>query len=301
MNTNTAGVPMPTIQEQAHFLIESLPYIRQFFGKVIVVKYGGHAMTNEKLKLSFAKNIALMKYVGIKPVIVHGGGPQIASLLERLSIPSNFCEGLRVTDDATMEVVEMVLSGQTNKDIVSLLNQAGVRAVGLSGKDANLLTVTKAEVWTKDEAGKKVKAELGWVGDVSRVDTTLIDCLIQNDFIPVIAPIGVDEKGDTHNINADTAAGAVASAMKAERFLALTDIIGVLDKKGNLIRSLSVKDTEALIDNGTISGGMIPKIKCGLDAVRGGVKKSMIIDGRVENCLLLELFTDMGIGTEIVA
>lgn len=290
---------MPTIQEQASFLIESLPYIRQFFGKVVVVKYGGHAMTNENLKRSFAKNIALMKYVGIKPVIVHGGGPQIAKLLERLDIKSTFCEGLRVTDDATMEVVEMVLSGQTNKDVVNLLNQNGLRGVGLSGKDARLLTVRKAVAWTKDAEGRKVQAELGWVGDVERVDCAIIDTLIQNDFIPVIAPIGVDEHGNTYNINADTAAGAVAAALKAERFLALTDISGVLDKNKNLIRSLSVKQTEAYFEDGTISGGMIPKIKCCLDAVKGGAKKAMIIDGRVENCILLELFTDQGIGTEI--
>ena len=292
---------MPTIQEQASFLIESLPYIRQFFGQIVVVKYGGHAMTNEKLKLAFAKNIALMKYVGIKPVIVHGGGPQIARMLEKLSIPSTFCEGLRVTDDATMEVVEMVLSGQTNKDIVNLLNLSGLQAVGLSGKDANLLTVRKAVAWTKDEQGKKVQAELGWVGDVDRVDTTIIDTLIANNFIPVIAPIGVDEHGRTHNINADSAAGAVAAALKSERFLSLTDITGVMDKNKNLIRSLSVAETEALFADGTIAGGMIPKIKCCLDAVRGGAKKAMIIDGRVENCILLELFTDQGIGTEITA
>lgn len=291
---------MPTIQEQAHFLIESLPYIRQFSGKVVVVKYGGHAMTNDALKLSFAQNIALMKYVGIKPVIVHGGGPQIGKMLERLGIPSNFCEGLRVTDDATMEVAEMILSGQTNKEVVNVLNQAGVKAVGISGKDAGLFTVSKTEIMTTDENGQRVKAELGWVGEVTRVDTQIIDCLIQNDFIPVVSPVGVDENGNTYNVNADTAAGAVAAAMKAERFLALTDIVGVLDKNKNLIRSLSVKETEALIADGTISGGMIPKIMCGLEAVRGGAKKSMIIDGRVENCLLLELFTDMGIGTEIV-
>lgn len=292
---------MLTIQEQARFLIESLPYIRKFSGKVVVVKYGGHAMTNETLKQSFAKSIALMKYVGIKPVIVHGGGPQIARLLERLGIASSFCEGLRVTDDATMEVVEMVLSGQTNKDIVNLLNQNGLRAVGLSGKDAGLLTVRKAVVWTKDAEGRTAEADLGWVGDVDTVDTGIIDTLSQNGFIPVIAPIGVDEHGNTHNINADPAAGAVAAALKAERFLALTDIAGVMDKNKNLIRSLSVAETEALFEDGTISGGMIPKIKCCLDAVRGGAKKAMIIDGRVENCILLELFTDQGIGTEITA
>jgi acetylglutamate kinase len=290
---------MPTIQDKVKFLIESLPYIRQFSNKVVVVKYGGHAMTNDKLKHSFAQNIALMKYVGIKPILVHGGGPQIAALLGRLEIPSKFCEGLRITDEDSMEVVEMVLSGRMNKEIVNLLNMVGLRGVGLSGKDAGMFTVRKVAMMTTDESGKRVKADLGLVGEVETVDTTLLDCLVKNDFIPVIAPIGVDKNGKTHNINADTAAGAVAAAMKAERFLALTDIVGVLDKDKSLLRSLSVKEIEALIADGTISGGMIPKIMCGLNAVRGGAKKAVIIDGRVENCLLLELFTDMGVGTEI--
>lgn len=283
---------MLSTQEKARFLIECLPYIRRFSGRAVVIKYGGHAMTDEHLKMSFAQNIALMKFAGIKPVIVHGGGPQIARMLEKLSIESSFCEGLRVTDDATMEVVEMVLSGQTNKSIVNMLNQTGVRAVGLSGKDAQLFTVNKV---------KSPKADLGWVGEVSHVDTDLAYSLIQNNFIPVISPIGVDAQGNTFNINADSAAGAVAAAMKADRFLNLTDVAGVLDKNKNLIRSLSVDEAEALFADGTIADGMIPKVKCCLDAVRGGAEKAMIIDGRVENCILLELFTDQGIGTEFVA
>ncbi len=292
---------MPSIQEKARFLIECLPFIRKFFGRVVVVKYGGHAMTDEALKASFAQNIALMKFAGIKPVVVHGGGPQITRMLEKLAIPASFCEGLRVTDDATMEVVEMVLSGQTNKSIVNLLNQTGVRAVGLSGKDAQLFTVRKTEIMTKDANGKPVPAELGWVGDVSHVDTDLINSLIQNNFIPVIAPIGVDEHGNTFNINADSAAGAVAAAMKAERFLNLTDVAGVLNKDKQLMLSMSIDEAEAYFADGTIAGGMIPKVKCCLDAVRGGAQKAMIIDGRVENCIILELFTVQGIGTEFTA
>lgn len=289
---------IPT-QAQAKFLIECLPYIRRFANQIVVVKYGGHAMTDEKLKQAFALNIALMKYVGIKPVIVHGGGPQIASMLKRLDIPSSFYEGLRITDDATMEIVEMILGGQTNKEVVNLLTLSGARAVGLSGKDAHLLRVKKAEVSGKDEHGNATPVDIGWVGEVTHVDTAVINTLLHNDFIPVIAPIGVDEEGRTFNINADSAAGAVASALKAKRFLLLTDVTGVLDKDKNLIHSLSVADTERLFENGTLTGGMIPKIKCCTDAVQHGVEKAMIIDGRVENCILLELFTDKGIGTEI--
>ncbi len=280
---------IPT-QEQARFLIECLPYIRRFNGQIVVVKYGGHAMTEERLKKAFALNIALMKYVGIKPVIVHGGGPQIARMLDRLGVVSAFHEGLRITDDATMEVVEMILGGQTNKDVVNLLNLSGVKAVGLSGKDGHLLQAEKALADGVD---------LGWVGNVTRVNTDLINTLIQNDFIPVIAPIAVDKNGATYNINADSAAGAVAAALRAKRFLLLTDVAGVLDKDKNLIPSLTVDQAEALFDNGTLHGGMIPKIKCCLEAVQNGARKAMIIDGRVENCSLLELFTDKGIGTEI--
>lgn len=292
---------MMPVQQQAKFLIECLPYIRRFSGQTVVVKYGGHAMTEDYLKKAFALNIALMKYVGIKPVIVHGGGPQIARMLERLSIPSSFCDGLRITDDATMEVVEMVLGGQTNKDIVNLLTLSGVKAVGLSGKDGHLLQVRKAQASAKNSEGVVTPVDLGWVGDVCRVDTSLIATLVQNDFVPVIAPIGVDKHGNTYNINADSAAGAVAAALKAKRFLLLTDVTGVLDKDKNLIRSLSINEAEVLFADGTLHGGMIPKIKCCIEAVNSGANKAMIIDGRVENCILLELFTDQGIGTEIVA
>ncbi|MDL2209936.1 acetylglutamate kinase [Desulfovibrio sp. OttesenSCG-928-O18] len=291
---------IPT-QAQAKFLIECLPYIRRFSNQIVVVKYGGHAMTEERLKKAFALNIALMKYIGIKPVIVHGGGPQIARMLDRLGIESSFHEGLRITDDATMEIVEMILGGQTNKDVVNLLTLSGARAVGVSGKDSHLLKVKKVQAEGQNEKGRTIPVDIGWVGDVTHVDTSLINTLIQNDFIPVIAPIGVDEEGNTYNINADSAAGAVASALGAKRFLLLTDVTGVLDKEKNLINSLSVAEADRLFADGTLYGGMIPKIKCCMEAVQNGVEKAMIIDGRVENCILLELFTDKGIGTEITA
>lgn len=291
---------IPT-QAQAKFLIECLPYIRRFSNQIVVVKYGGHAMTEERLKKAFALNIALMKYIGIKPVIVHGGGPQIARMLERLGIKSSFHEGLRITDDATMEIVEMILGGQTNKDVVNLLTLSGARAVGVSGKDSHLLKVRKVEAEGLNAEGRKIPVDIGWVGDVTRVDTGLIHTLIQNDFIPVIAPIGVDGDGNTYNINADSAAGAVASALGAKRFLLLTDVAGVLDRNKNLIPSLSVSEADSLFADGALYGGMIPKIKCCMEAVRNGVEKAAIIDGRVENCILLELFTDRGIGTEITA
>ena len=291
---------IPT-QAQAKFLIECLPYIRRFNNQIVVIKYGGHAMTEERLKQAFALNIALLKYIGVKPVIVHGGGPQIKRMLEKLNIQSSFHEGLRITDDATMEIVEMILGGQTNKDVVNLLTLSGARAVGLSGKDAHILRARKYQATGQDANGNIVPVDIGWVGDVTHVDTTLINTLLQNDFIPVIAPIGVDEEGNTYNINADSAAGAVAAALSAKRFLLLTDVMGVLDKDKNLIQSLSVAEADRLFADGTLYGGMIPKIKCCMEAVESGVEKAMIIDGRVENCILLELFTDRGIGTEITA
>ena len=289
---------IPT-HEQAKFLIECLPYIRRFANEIIVIKYGGHAMMDEPLKKAFALNIALLKCVGIKPVIVHGGGPQIKRMLGRLGVESQFHEGLRITDDETMEVVEMILGGQTNKDVVNLLTLSGVRAVGLSGKDAHLLRASKATATRTDENGRIEAVDLGWVGNVTHVDTSLLYTLLQNDFIPVIAPIAVDEEGNTYNINADSAAGAVAAALGAKRFLLLTDVTGVLDKKKQLIPSISLSQAEKLFADGTLSGGMIPKIKCCMEAVESGVEKAMITDGRVENCILLELFTDMGLGTEI--
>jgi acetylglutamate kinase len=289
------------LRERAAFLAECLPYLRQFSGRTIVIKYGGHAMTDEALKISFARNVSLLKYVGIKPVIVHGGGPQINRMLERLHIKSTFVNGLRVTDDQVMEVVEMVLCGQIGKDIVNLLNQAGARAVGLSGKDACLLRARKAEAVKQDAAGAEAPVDLGWVGEVAQVETGLLHSVLENGFIPVIAPIGVDEAGRAYNINADSAAGAVAAALRAERFLSLTDVPGVLDREQRLIPSLSVAETEKLCAEGVISGGMIPKVRCCLEAVRGGAKQAVILDGRTQNCLLLELFTDQGIGTEIKA
>ncbi|MDR2893492.1 MAG: acetylglutamate kinase [Deltaproteobacteria bacterium] len=290
-------------QEQAQLLIECLPYIKRFFGETVVIKYGGHAMENEKLGQAFARNIALLRYVGIKPVIVHGGGPQIGGMLEQLGIKSTFRDGQRVTDDATMDVVEMVLVGQVNNEIVNLLNLAGVRAVGLSGKDAHSLRAKKLRLYAKSEKDSALPPEiidLGKVGEVSSVDTDLINSLSGAGFIPVIAPVGVDESGNTYNINADSVAGAVAGALKAKRLLLLTDVAGVLDESKNLIRSITVEEAAGLFADGTLKGGMIPKIQCCLKALEEGVEKAMIIDGRVENCILLELFTDSGIGTEII-
>ncbi|MCL1916046.1 MAG: acetylglutamate kinase [Desulfovibrionaceae bacterium] len=279
-------------QEEARILIECLPYIRKFNGQTMVIKYGGHAMLDEKLKQAFALNISLLHYVGIQPVLVHGGGPQIEKLLERLQISSIFRDGQRVTDEATMDVVEMVLVGKVNNDIVNLLNQAGVRAVGLSGKDGGLLRAEKLV----DSDG----LDWGKVGRVTAVNTELLHSLNAAGFTPVIAPVGVGEQGDTYNINADSVAGAVAAALRAKRLILLTDVQGVLDAKGRLIPSLGMEEVDELLQKGVLRGGMIPKIRCCLEALRGGVEKAMVVDGRVENCLLLELFTDSGIGTEVV-
>lgn len=288
-------------QEKARLLIECLPYIKSFYGETVVIKYGGHAMKDEALKQAFALNIALLRYVGIKPVIVHGGGPQIGRMLEQLGIQSTFREGQRVTDQATMDVVEMVLVGKVNKEIVNLMNLAGVRTVGLSGKDGHIIEARKMElVATSPQTQAPEIIDLGKVGEVVRVDTRLINALSDDGFIPVIAPVGVDKEGQTYNINADAVAGAVAGALKAKRLILLTDVAGVLDQGGALMESIAMKDAPALFADGTIKGGMIPKIKCCLEALEEGVEKAMIIDGRVENCILLELFTDGGIGTEIV-
>lgn len=288
-------------QEQARLLIESLPYIKSFYGETVVIKYGGHAMKDEKLKQAFALNIALLRYVGIKPVIVHGGGPQIGLMLEQLGIKSTFREGQRVTDDATMDVVEMVLVGKVNKEIVNLMNLAGVRTVGLSGKDGHIIKARKMKMVANNPQTQAPEIiDLGKVGEVVKVDTRLVNALSDDGFIPVIAPVGVDEKGQTYNINADAVAGAVAGALKAKRLILLTDVAGVLDKEGGLIHSIAMKDAAKLFDDGTISGGMIPKIKCCMEALNEGVEKAMIIDGRIENCIILELFTNSGIGTEIV-
>jgi acetylglutamate kinase len=290
-------------QEQARLLIECLPYIRRFYGETVVIKYGGHAMENEKLKQAFALNIALLRFVGIHPVIVHGGGPQIGRMLEQLRIKSTFCEGQRITDEATMNVVEMVLVGTVNSEIVNLLNLAGVRAVGLSGKDGHSVRAEKLLLHPANAASAGSVPEvpdLGKVGEVAGVDTGLLLTLAAEGFTPVLAPVGVDKNGETYNINADSVAGAVAAALKAKRLLLLTDVEGVLDADKKLVRSIPMRETQTLFKSGVLKGGMIPKIKCCLEALEGGVEKAMIIDGRVENCILLELFTDSGIGTEII-
>ena len=286
---------------KARTLIESLPYIRRFRGEVVVIKYGGHAMKDEVLKRSFALNVALLKYVGIRPVIVHGGGPQIGDMLKRLNIESSFREGLRITDDLTMDVVEMVLVGKVNKEIVSRLNQAGARAVGLSGKDGQLIRARKMEmvVTVGNQAPEII--DFGRVGEVMSVDTDLLNIISREDYIPVIAPTGVDEQNGTYNINADDVAAAVAAALTAKRLLLLTDVPGVLNKEKQLIKTLSMDKAWELFADGTLQGGMIPKVKCCLEALQEGVEKAMIIDGRVENCILLELFTDAGVGTEILS
>jgi acetylglutamate kinase len=280
-------------------LIESLPYFRQFSGETVVIKYGGNAMIDESLKQAFALNIVLLKYVGVNPVVVHGGGPQIGRMLQQLNIPTNFREGLRVTDDATMDVVEMVLVGKVNKQIVNLLNLSGAKAVGLSGKDGQLIRARQMEMVISKEAQAPEIIDLGKVGEVTGVETKLLHSLQRDGFIPVIAPVGVDENGETYNINADLVAGAVAGALGAKRLLLLTDVPGILDKDGRLISSLDTARTMQLFEDGTLKGGMLPKVKCCLEALEDGVEKAMIIDGRIENCVLLELFTDHGIGTEI--
>lgn len=287
-------------QLQARLLIEGLPYMRKFRGQFVVVKYGGHAMKDDNLKRSFALNIALLKYIGVRPVIVHGGGPQIGAMLERLDIESVFREGLRVTDDATMGVVEMVLVGKVNKEIVSQINSAGACAVGLSGRDGQLVKAKKLSLTVTNRNNEQEIVDLGSVGEVVSINNALIEHLSQDDFIPVIAPTGIDDEGNVYNINADSVASAVASSLKARRLLLLTDVPGLLTNEKELVRSITTEETLGLLADGTIKGGMIPKVRCSLEALKAGVEKVMILDGRVENCILLELFTEAGIGTEIV-
>lgn len=282
-----------TARDTARVLNEALPYLQRHAGTVVVIKYGGNAMTDAALQRSFARNVVMMKQVGIRPVIVHGGGPQIGRMLERLSIESRFEDGLRVTDAATMEVVEMVLGGLVNKSIVSLLDQAGGRAVGLTGKDSGMIRATPATLPDRPDVS------LGYVGDVDHVDPTLVRELLDDGFIPVIAPIGTDEAGSSYNINADLVASAMAKALAASRLLLLTNTPGILDAAGTLLTGLERDDIDALIAEGTISGGMLPKVRCALDAVGAGVDSVVIADGRVEHAVLLELFTDQGAGTLI--
>jgi acetylglutamate kinase len=284
----------------AHVLTESLPYIRRFSGKTVVIKYGGNAMENETLKNGFARDIVLMKLVGINPVVVHGGGPQIGQLLKRIGKETRFINGMRVTDSETMDVVEMVLGGLVNKEIVNNINRHGGSAVGLTGKDGDLIRARKLAVQRKTpdlEASEII--DMGHVGEVDSIDKSVVEMLTRDNFIPVIAPIGVGEDGRAYNINADLVAGKMAEVLHAEKLILLTNIQGLLDKQGALLTGLSTAQVYELIDNGTIQGGMLPKINCALEAVRGGVKAAHIIDGRMEHAVLVELFTDAGVGTLI--
>ena len=286
--------------EVARVLGEALPYIQRFRGKTIVVKYGGNAMVDERLKSGFARDIVLMRLVGINPVVVHGGGPQIGLLLEKIGKESRFIEGMRVTDSETMDVVEMVLGGLVNKDIVNLISRHGGRAVGLTGKDGDLIHARKLTISRRSpELEVPEIIDIGHVGEVASVDASVVDMLVSGGFIPVIAPIGVGEDGHSYNINADLVAGRVAEVLGAEKLILLTNTSGLLDKQGRLLTGMSAADVDELIADGTIHGGMLPKIECALSAVKSGVRSSHIIDGRVEHAVLVELFTDEGVGTLI--
>ena len=286
-----------TAADRAKILAEALPYIQRFHGKTIVIKYGGSAMTEEKLRKSFARDVVLLKLVGMNPVVVHGGGPQIDELLKQLGKKGEFIQGMRVTDAETMDVVEMVLGGQVNKEIVNLINQHGGRAVGLTGMDGGLIRARKMLV--RSAADSDELLDIGQVGEVDSIDPEIVHRLHTHDFIPVIAPLGVGKKGETYNINADLVAGKMAEVLKAEKLIVLTNTPGVLDKNGNLLTGLSAKKVDELFADGTISGGMLPKISSALDAVKNGVTTCHIIDGRVEHALLLEVLTDEGVGTLI--
>ena len=302
--TKTPAPPSPDLSEAfatAKTLSEALPYIQRYDRQTIVIKYGGHAMENDELARLFAKDVVLLKLLGINPIVVHGGGPQIGRMLDKLGIKSTFEDGLRVTDAASMEIVEMVLSGAINKSIVRAINAAGGKAVGLSGADANLITAVKLTRTKRDpDSNIERVVDLGYVGDPDKVDPSVLDALAaqaDDDFIPVVAPVGTGPDGSSFNINADTAAGAVAGALKAKRVLFLTDVVGVLDKQGELIKQLSVAEAKGLIADGTASGGMIPKLETAIQAVEKGVEASVILDGRKPHALLMELFTEHGAGT----
>jgi acetylglutamate kinase len=295
MTANSTAATHP-----AHVLIEALPYIRRYYGKTIVIKYGGNAMEGDELKNSFARDIVLMKLVGVKPVVVHGGGPQIGNLLKRIGKESRFVDGMRVTDSETMDVVEMVLGGLVNKEIVNNINRHGGCAVGLTGKDGDLIRARKLTISRKTPDLEEPEIiDIGHVGEVASIDKSIVETLTQGNFIPVIAPIGAGQDGYAYNINADLVAGKMAEVLRAEKLILLTNVTGLLDQQGNLIVNLSAREVQGLIESGTIRGGMLPKIKCALDAVLGGVKSANIIDGRVEHAVLLELFTDQGSGTLI--
>jgi acetylglutamate kinase len=293
---------MQDVIEKASVLHEALPYIRRFHGRTFVVKYGGHAMADTELKASFARDICLLRYVGINVVVVHGGGPQINATLEKMGVDSQFVAGLRITDDETMDVVEMVLGGKINQEIVGLICQQGGRAVGLSGRDDGFIHARKLPgVRTRGEGGTDTVVDPGRVGEIVEIVPEIVDQLVRGGFIPVISPVGVDRDGHSLNINADTAAGKVAEALKAEKLLLLTDVEAVRTADGALIRSLTAQQAAQMIETGVIHSGMIPKVQCGLDALSGGVAKVHMLDGRVKHAVLLEIFTDQGIGTEIRA
>ncbi|MGB2927907.1 MAG: acetylglutamate kinase [Desulfobacterales bacterium] len=289
MNSNVADI-----------LIEALPYIRRFYGMTLVIKYGGHAMVDEQLKEDFARDITLMKFTGLNPVVVHGGGPQINSVLKRMGMDSRFVKGMRLTDEATMDVVEMVLGGKVNKGIVAQINQQGGKAVGLTGKDGGLIRARKLHIVHHEDKDKPPEIiDPGLVGEVTHINPGIINTLTQQDFIPIIAPVGAGESGETYNINADLVASSIAIALSAGRLILLTDVDGVLDASGSLISSISAENINQMVEEKTISGGMIPKIECALEALKNGVGKVHIINGNKRHALLLELFTDKGIGTEV--
>lgn len=299
MTRETSDAPL-TAAQKADVLSEALPYIRQFFDKTLVIKYGGNAMTDERLKDSFARDVVLLKLVGMNPVVVHGGGPQIEQLLARIGKKGEFIQGMRVTDAETMSVVEMVLGGQVNKEIVNLINRHGGKAVGLTGKDAGgFIRARRMRLRQRDDGESLI--DIGQVGEVSAIDPAIIQFLDRGDFIPVIAPIGVDEEGQTYNINADLVAGKLAEVLRAEKLVLMTNTPGVLDKNGNLLTGLTPSRIDELVADGTLSGGMLPKIASALEAARNGVRSVHIIDGRVAHALLVEILTDHGVGTMIRA
>ncbi|HKK99786.1 MAG TPA: acetylglutamate kinase [Desulfotignum sp.] len=284
----------------ADILVEALPYIQQFSTKTIVIKYGGHAMVDEKLKRDFANDITLLKFIGINPVVVHGGGPQISKVLSAMGITSTFIRGMRYTDDATMDVVEMVLGGKVNKDIVARINQEGGRAVGLTGKDGSLILAEKMKIYVQDDREKPPEIiDPGMVGDVVSVNPEIIHTLTAQGFIPIIAPVGIGKNGETYNINADVVASRIAASLAAERLILVTDVDGVLDPDQNLVSSVNGTDIRQMIENRQIQGGMIPKVECALSALQRKVKKAHIINGKISHAVLLELFTDSGIGTQV--
>jgi acetylglutamate kinase len=285
---------------KAEVLMEALPYIRRFYGKTFVIKYGGNAMIDEELKTSFAQDVVLLKYVGINPVVVHGGGPQIDEALDRMGIKSRFVRGMRITDQQTMDIVEMVLVGKVNKEIVALINQHGGMAVGLSGKDGGLILARKMNVTVSENGAPPEIIDIGMVGEIIGINPLIIDSLDENKFIPVIAPVGVGREGETYNINADLVAGEVAEALHAEKLILMTDVAAVKDKKGELLGTLKVSQARKMIEEGVIASGMIPKVECCMEALKGGVEKTHIIDGRVKHAVLLEIFTKEGVGTEVV-